>query len=71
MANKEKEKRDSMTSNPIKREKKHFITERKKREKENKSKALDNDASSDRDNARKRMAMHGANRDDNAIKSES
>ena len=36
MANKEKEKRDSITSNPIKKRKKHFITERKKRETENK-----------------------------------
>ena len=33
MANTEKEKRDSITSNPIKRKK---TTERKKREKENK-----------------------------------
>ena len=28
MTNKEKEKRDSITSNPIKKRKKHFITER-------------------------------------------
>ena len=38
MANNEKEKRDPVTSNPIKKRKKHFIIERKKREKENKIK---------------------------------
>ena len=74
MANKEKKKRDSITSTPKKRRKKHYITERKKREKENKikqrqRKALDNNAIKfDRDKAQKRMTIHRANRDDNAIK---
>ena len=40
MANKEKEKRDFVTSNRIKKRKKHFITGRKKKEKENKIKQL-------------------------------
>ena len=40
MANKEKEKRDFVTFNRIKKRKKHFITGRKKKEKENKIKHL-------------------------------